>query len=412
MNGREYSKCMRKKIAYVMQEDIFFANLTVREQLTFTCQLRLPESVGHTEKEKAVDHVVRTLGIEKCQHTKIMLVSGGERKRCNIGTELLTNPSLILLDEPTSGLDSTAAAALMKTMRGLAEDRMTVIMSIHQPSSRVFYSFDQLMLLADGRTVYYGPPSKCLPYLSTLGFVPPADYNPADFVMDLLNSVEGPDPVAAAAERMAAYSAQGAVEFDMCQAYSAGAPGVFLEENASPRAVLIARWDKKAMLAAVELVLQGASAPRGKALDVEEGAGAGAETCVTADAMTDTSVTAASLHSEGVYEGVSEGGGGDREGSYPGGGGGEAGGGGGGVLPCSDLEGPKYPISYLTQLRVLFRRDFRNRRSELFRVYNVVECVLVGVIAGCAWFQMPRTEKSVDDRSSLIFFGILRWYFW
>jgi ABC-type multidrug transport system ATPase subunit len=65
------------------------------------------------------------------------LHAGGEKKRCNIGTELLTNPSILLLDEPTSGLDSTAANSLVNTLRELATDRMTVITSIHQPSSKV-----------------------------------------------------------------------------------------------------------------------------------------------------------------------------------------------------------------------------------------------------------------------------------
>jgi ABC-type dipeptide/oligopeptide/nickel transport system ATPase component len=49
----------------------------------------------------------------------------------------LTNPSILILDEPTSGLDSTAANALIVTLRELANDRMTVISSIHQPSSKV-----------------------------------------------------------------------------------------------------------------------------------------------------------------------------------------------------------------------------------------------------------------------------------
>ena len=49
----------------------------------------------------------------------------------------MTNPSILILDEPTSGLDSTAANALIVTLRELANDRMTVISSIHQPSSKV-----------------------------------------------------------------------------------------------------------------------------------------------------------------------------------------------------------------------------------------------------------------------------------
>ncbi|CAF4139124.1 unnamed protein product [Adineta steineri] len=116
-----------------------------------------------------------------------MLVSGGEKKRVNIGTELLTNPSVIFLDEPTSGLDSTSAVALVEVLRELAMAGKTVITSIHQPSSQIFQSFDQLILLADGKTIFMGKPSNALAYFGTMGHQSPAQYNPADYVMDLVN---------------------------------------------------------------------------------------------------------------------------------------------------------------------------------------------------------------------------------
>jgi ABC-type multidrug transport system ATPase subunit len=104
INGEPFKKSMRREIAYVLQEDIFYTQLTVRQQLTITSHLRLPDSVSNDTKKEAVDHVISTLRIEKCADTRILLISGGEKKRCNIGTELLTNPSILLLDEPTSGL--------------------------------------------------------------------------------------------------------------------------------------------------------------------------------------------------------------------------------------------------------------------------------------------------------------------
>lgn len=82
--------------------------MTIRDQLTYTALLRLPRSWSKSRKIAEVDAVVTRLRLYRCVDTPIMLVSGGERKRTNIGTELLTNPRILILDEPTSGLDSTS----------------------------------------------------------------------------------------------------------------------------------------------------------------------------------------------------------------------------------------------------------------------------------------------------------------
>lgn len=101
INNTRFKKSMKRTIAYVLQEDLFYNELTVLEQLTITSKLRLPDALSADLKKQAVEQVIKTLRIEKCRNTKIMLISGGEKKRTNIGTELLTNPSIMLLDEPT-----------------------------------------------------------------------------------------------------------------------------------------------------------------------------------------------------------------------------------------------------------------------------------------------------------------------
>jgi len=101
INNTKFKKSMKRTIAYVLQEDLFYTELTVLEQLTITSKLRLPGALSEDMKKKAVDQVIKTLRIEKCKNTQIALVSGGEKKRTNIGSELLTNPSIMLLDEPT-----------------------------------------------------------------------------------------------------------------------------------------------------------------------------------------------------------------------------------------------------------------------------------------------------------------------
>ncbi|CAF0837422.1 unnamed protein product [Adineta steineri] len=186
-NNQRYDKGMKRKLAYVLQQDLFFEPLTVKQQLTYTALLRLPNHLSRKDKLAQVEQIIDQLRIRKCANTPIMLVSGGEKKRVNIGTELLTNPSVIFLDEPTSGLDSTSAVALIDVLRELAMAGKTVITSIHQPSSQIFQSFDQLILLADGKTIFMGKPLNALAYFGTMGHQSPAQYNPADYVMDLVN---------------------------------------------------------------------------------------------------------------------------------------------------------------------------------------------------------------------------------
>mmetsp|Transcript_3840 Transcript_3840/g.7273 ORF Transcript_3840/g.7273 Transcript_3840/m.7273 type:complete len:650 (+) Transcript_3840:44-1993(+) len=186
LNGVPLQKQHKRLIAYVTQSDIFFEHLTIRDQLLYTALLRLPDKMSFRDKVAEVDKVIGQLKLGKCQNTPIMLISGGEKKRTNIGTELLTDPQIILLDEPTSGLDSTSAVALMGTLRTLADEGKTILTSIHQPSSSVFANFDKLCLLADGKMVYFGTPGNSLAYFEAQKMPCPKGYNLADHVMDLL----------------------------------------------------------------------------------------------------------------------------------------------------------------------------------------------------------------------------------
>ncbi|KAM0859259.1 hypothetical protein ACQ4PT_047315 [Festuca glaucescens] len=100
---------------------------------------------------------------------------------------MLVNPSLLILDEPTSGLDSTAAVRLVSTISALARKGRTVVMSVHQPSSRLYRTFDSLLLLAEGSCVYHGPGGDAMEYFASVGFAPDLHVNPADFMVDLAN---------------------------------------------------------------------------------------------------------------------------------------------------------------------------------------------------------------------------------
>ena len=99
-------------------------------------------------------------------------VSGGQRKRVNIGMALAAAPLALFLDEPTSGLDSTAALTVANTLQRITEVGMTVVAVVHQPRFEIFECFDDVLLIAKGgQTAYMGPRKGVVDYFENMGFV-------------------------------------------------------------------------------------------------------------------------------------------------------------------------------------------------------------------------------------------------
>jgi ATP-binding cassette, subfamily G (WHITE), member 2 len=96
-------------VGYVVQDNIISGTLTVRENLMFSANLRLPNDVSDNERRERVTKLIIDLGLESCADTKVGTellrgISGGEQKRTCIGMELVLSPKILLLDEPTTGL--------------------------------------------------------------------------------------------------------------------------------------------------------------------------------------------------------------------------------------------------------------------------------------------------------------------
>ncbi|KAJ0050965.1 hypothetical protein NL108_011325 [Boleophthalmus pectinirostris] len=193
VDGRPVTSELRLSSAYVVQDDIVMGTLSVKENLLFSANLRLDPSQHSTkEKKSRVDAIIQDLGLTDCANTKIGTeflrgVSGGERKRCSIGMELITSPSLLFLDEPTTGLDSNTANSIIGLLHKLSRRGKTVIFSIHQPRYSIFRQFDHLTLMHKGEMVYAGAAVQALDYFTNLGYQIDTFNNPADFFMDITN---------------------------------------------------------------------------------------------------------------------------------------------------------------------------------------------------------------------------------
>ncbi|KAJ1762155.1 hypothetical protein GGH19_003689 [Coemansia sp. RSA 1807] len=179
--------------AYVQQDDLMHPLLTVQETLAYASRLRLPNKHYNAQtKSERVNTVIRQLRLEAARNTrigdaKVRGVSGGERKRVSIGTELLTDPRLLFLDEPTSGLDSNSSELVVELVKSISQEQgIATLMTIHQPNARIFNTFDKVILLSQGRVVYFGPTATAIDYFADLGYQCPMHENPADYFVDLM----------------------------------------------------------------------------------------------------------------------------------------------------------------------------------------------------------------------------------
>ncbi|KAG5055498.1 hypothetical protein AAZX31_03G156600 [Glycine max] len=196
LNGDVLESSLLKVIsAYVMQDDLLFPMLTVEETLMFAAEFRLPRSFSKSKKKARVQALIDQLGLRAAATTVIgdeghRGVSGGERRRVSIGTDIIHDPIVLFLDEPTSGLDSTSAFMVVKVLQRIAQSGSIVIMSIHQPSYRILSLLDHLIFLSHGNTVFSGSPANLPGFFSEFGHPIPENENRTEFALDLIRELE------------------------------------------------------------------------------------------------------------------------------------------------------------------------------------------------------------------------------
>jgi len=183
-NGRDYYANLplfRTALGYVPQDDIIHTELPLRRTLRHAARLRLPVDTSKAEVAAAVDDAIQQLSLTAQSDLPVHRMSGGQRKRCSIGVELLTQPRIFFLDEPTSGLDPATDGQMMRLLRQLADAGSTVFVTTH--ATKNVTVCDKVVFLArGGHLAYFGTPQDTLRYFRAEAF---------DEIYDILEQAPG-----------------------------------------------------------------------------------------------------------------------------------------------------------------------------------------------------------------------------
>ncbi|XVF12579.1 hypothetical protein REPUB_Repub08aG0131100 [Reevesia pubescens] len=193
-NTRINLSSFRKLSAYVPQYDACLPLLTVAETFSFAARLLVPKT---SDIDTIVTSLLSELRLTHLANTKLDHgLSGGEHRRVSIGLSLLHDPAVLLLDEPTSGLDSTSAFNVMQILKSIAASRhRTVVLSIHQPSSKILSTIDRILLLSKGTVVHHGTMCSLQAFLQANGFTVPPQLNALEYAMEILNQLHESKPI-------------------------------------------------------------------------------------------------------------------------------------------------------------------------------------------------------------------------
>ncbi|MEM8953598.1 MAG: ATP-binding cassette domain-containing protein [Verrucomicrobiota bacterium] len=176
-------------IAYIPHENAFDPLLTVEENIDFASALRAPHFAA-AERKRRADAKLVELGLNERRHRLAgdpvnKNLSSGERKRLNIGMDMIGIADVYLFDEPTTGLSSKDSEHVIEIIRGLSHNKITFV-SIHQPSAKLFQMFHKALLLDHGgRMAFFGTPEEMLDYFEDAWQEETSSPNPSDAALSL-----------------------------------------------------------------------------------------------------------------------------------------------------------------------------------------------------------------------------------
>jgi len=173
----------------VHQSELLAPWLTCRETLTYAAMNCIHDTA---RVYSHVENLMECIGLQACGDVFVgnefqRGLSGGQKRRLSVCLALVKMPKFIFLDEPTSGLDSASALWTCSYLRKIAgKYGIGVIMTIHQPNTKIFDTFSTLLLLKEGKVAYWGSTYEVENFFRLKGYSLPPKTNIADYLLDIL----------------------------------------------------------------------------------------------------------------------------------------------------------------------------------------------------------------------------------
>ncbi|KAL8948749.1 MAG: hypothetical protein Q9222_005088 [Ikaeria aurantiellina] len=202
-DAKDMAKNYRGEIVYNPEDDLHYATLSVKNTLSFALKTRTPGKASRNEGESRSDYVKEFLRvvsklfwIEHTLGTKVgdefvRGVSGGEKKRVSIAEAMITRASTQCWDNSTRGLDASTALEYVESLRTLTNmAHISTSVALYQAGESLYELFDKVVLIDEGRCLYFGPTENAAGYFESLGFQRPARWTTADFLTSVTDPHE------------------------------------------------------------------------------------------------------------------------------------------------------------------------------------------------------------------------------
>ncbi|KAK4052255.1 ATP-binding cassette transporter snq2 [Microbotryomycetes sp. JL221] len=193
IDSERMTKEFTGEVVYNQEDDVHHATLTVGQTLKFALNLktpgrRLPDQSQADFKENVLELILKMLGISHTKHTKVGSahvrgVSGGERKRVSIAEQFAARASVCCWDNSSRGLDASTALDFAKSLRILTDTfNLTTFVSLYQAGEGIYDQMDKVLVIDEGRQVYFGPAKEARQYMISLGFQDMPRQTTADYL--------------------------------------------------------------------------------------------------------------------------------------------------------------------------------------------------------------------------------------